>query len=290
MIRRHVVAFAGSAVAIETDGPAADEVVRFLFDDPTEAPRAEPAVTFGVAPADVPGTFRLTCSGEVLNQQDTPGAIAAHLACEAARHIAERSAGGTLFHAGVVAWKGAGVVLPGISGAGKTTLCAHLVEAGFDYLSDELAFVPLGEGTVDGFGRPLSLKPGAWPALEAELAAATAPPHVLATGDGVLLRPHRLNPNTSRRRPALAAFVFPRRAAGAPGALRRLTRAEAALAMLANVVNARNLPGDGLTQVIALTRHVPSYEAVYDDGRSIVSAIKTLFDRRPHSGASGRAE
>ena len=168
------------------------------------------------------------------------------------------------------------VALIGLSGSGKTTLSAHRVDQGFSYLSDELAFVPFDAMIVDGFGRPLSLKPGAWPALETELAATPEASEVLVTGDGFLVRPVRLNRLTARSRPALSAMVFPRRETGAAASLRRLTKAEAALALLANFVNARNLPDHGLAQVVRLARSVPAYEAVYDDARTIVPAIRSV--------------
>ena len=42
-------------------------------------------------------------------------------------------------HAGVVAWKGRALLLPGSSGSGKSSLVAELVRAGATYYSDEYA-------------------------------------------------------------------------------------------------------------------------------------------------------
>ena len=276
MTSRRLVTFGGITIAVESEGSATSSVVDFLFGDMDDTAAREPAASFEVRPV-ADGMLRLTRAGVLLNACDSPGGIAAHLACEVAREIAKVSTAGMLYHAAVVAWGRHGVVLPGGSGSGKTTLSAHLVHQGFSYLSDELAFVPFDAMVVDGFGRPLSLKPGAWPALEAELAATPEASEVLATGDGFLVRPVRLNRVTVRRRPALSAIVLPKREAGAAASLRRLTKAEAALALLANFVNARSLPDHGLAHVTRLARTVPAYEAVYDDARTIVPAIRSAI-------------
>ncbi len=60
-------------------------------------------------------------------------------------------------HAGVVAHRGRAIVLPGRSGAGKTTLVAALVRAGATYYSDEFAVLD-GRGRVYPFAKPLSLR------------------------------------------------------------------------------------------------------------------------------------
>jgi hypothetical protein len=60
-------------------------------------------------------------------------------------------------HAGVVAHRGRAIVLPGRSGAGKTTLVAALVRAGATYYSDEFAVLD-GRGRVHPFAKPLSVR------------------------------------------------------------------------------------------------------------------------------------
>lgn len=57
----------------------------------------------------------------------------------AERLVAESAPGAIFVHAGAVAWKGRGILVPGASGAGKTTLVAALVAAGAEYYSDEFA-------------------------------------------------------------------------------------------------------------------------------------------------------
>lgn len=60
-------------------------------------------------------------------------------------------------HAGVVAWQGKALLLPGQSHSGKSTLVAELLRAGATYYSDEYAVLDAA-GQVHPFPRKLSLR------------------------------------------------------------------------------------------------------------------------------------
>jgi hypothetical protein len=60
-------------------------------------------------------------------------------------------------HAGVVAWRGQAIIIPGSSCSGKTTLVAELVRQGADYLSDEYAVLD-AHGRVYPFPKPISMR------------------------------------------------------------------------------------------------------------------------------------
>ena len=66
-----------------------------------------------------------------------------------------------LFHAGVVASNGGGVILPAPSGSGKTTLVAGLVNAGFQYFSDEVMVLDLATRMLLPFAKCMYVKRGA---------------------------------------------------------------------------------------------------------------------------------
>lgn len=71
--------------------------------------------------------------------------------------IAEYAVSKVFLHAGVVAWKGKAIVLPGSSFSGKTSLVAALIKRGALYYSDEYAV--LDEcGMVHPFPKMLSLR------------------------------------------------------------------------------------------------------------------------------------
>ncbi len=73
--------------------------------------------------------------------------------------VAEAAPEQIFVHAGVVAWRGRAILVPGRSRSGKTTLVAELVKAGATYLSDE--FAPLDrDGRVHPFAKPLTIREG----------------------------------------------------------------------------------------------------------------------------------
>jgi hypothetical protein len=60
-------------------------------------------------------------------------------------------------HAGVISWKGKGIIFPGYSFHGKTTLVAELIKRGAVYFSDEYAVLD-EKGLVYPFPKMLSLR------------------------------------------------------------------------------------------------------------------------------------
>ena len=71
--------------------------------------------------------------------------------------VAEVARHRVFVHAGVVAWKGKAIVLPGRSFSGKSTMVAALVRAGATYYSDEYAVFD-SRGRVHPFPKPLEIR------------------------------------------------------------------------------------------------------------------------------------
>lgn len=96
---------------------------------------------------------------------------------------------GTWLHGAAVTDGTATVLVVGESGAGKSTVTAHLCALGLDLLSDEQVAVHPAEGLVASFTRPVLLKPGA---LTWAPPAAVAAAQGHASGQQVLVRPGEL--------------------------------------------------------------------------------------------------
>ena len=71
--------------------------------------------------------------------------------------VAEYAVSRVFLHAGVVAWKGKAIILPGSSFSGKTSLVAALIKKGALYYSDEYAVLD-ENGDVHPFPKMLSLR------------------------------------------------------------------------------------------------------------------------------------
>ncbi len=63
-----------------------------------------------------------------------------------------------ILHAGVVSWQERGIILCGDANSGKSTLTLSLVQNGFKFLSDEIAFIGLETLEVAPFPRALGLR------------------------------------------------------------------------------------------------------------------------------------
>ena len=71
--------------------------------------------------------------------------------------VAEHAKDLVFLHCGAVAINGKGILFPGDSFAGKTTLVAALVKAGATYYSDEYAILD-ADGLLQPFARPLAIR------------------------------------------------------------------------------------------------------------------------------------
>ena len=89
------------------------------------------------------------------------GVLESHLHTQ----TAEAATDALFVHAGVAAWRGRAIVVPGRSFSGKTSLTAALVRAGAEYLSDEYAVFG-ADGLVSPYPKTLSLRDGAGQPLE----------------------------------------------------------------------------------------------------------------------------
>lgn len=90
-----------------------------------------------------------------------------------ARIIVAANAPDLLFiHAGVISWKGKGIVIPGDSHSGKTTLVRELVRRGALYYSDEYAVLDT-KGLILPFPKPLSVRGIEGPEIQTEIQASS---------------------------------------------------------------------------------------------------------------------
>lgn len=80
-------------------------------------------------------------------------AFEAHVQITVAEHAPRR----VFVHAGVVAWNGKAIVIPGLSYSGKTTLVTKLIQAGATYYSDEYAVLD-EQGRVHSYPRRLGVR------------------------------------------------------------------------------------------------------------------------------------
>ena len=160
-------------------------------------------------------------------------------------------------HAGAVAWKGRGIVVPGRSLAGKTTLVSALVRAGASYYSDEYA-VLRPDGTLEPFTKPL--------AVRRDDTTVAVPPRELG----------RIGTD-----PVPVALVAALRYA--PGSSPEVTTASGSAAVLAlvdNAVAARVRPEAVLAAAVAVGRTARFVTGERGDADTVVQDLLRLAEQR----------
>lgn len=182
-------------------------------------------------------------------------------------------------HAGVVSQGGRALIFPGDANAGKSTIVAALVQAGFRYLSDEAALIDLGSAIVHPYHRSLALEPGSWgllPALRPRHRPGGFPP----PRDVWLLPPDEIRPDCLGTSCAPAFVIFPQVAAGEGLSMRPVSRAESVrrLARRATNLRARGIPGfDALVRTVEASS---CWEINLDGVEDAVRAIRALVTER----------
>jgi hypothetical protein len=178
--------------------------------------------------SDKRGTYTVDLSGEILAK-----GVSLDLAIEALdsamqSHIARNAPDRIFVHAGVVAYGGRTIVLPGKSFSGKTTLVAALVRAGAIYYSDEWAPIDRN-GLVHPYAKPLSLRDNTYVPRD----------HPVESLGG-----------TAGKMPlAIGAMVATTYRPGAEWRPNRLSTGDGALALLSHTVPARERPAEALRTV-----------------------------------------
>ena len=178
--------------------------------------------------------------------------------------VAELATHRVFVHAGVVGWKGQGIVIPGRSYSGKSTLVAELVRAGATYYSDEYAVLD-SRGRVHPFSKPLELRE------EGEFRQTKFTAAELGGQSGTKPLPVGLVLMTQFKR-------------GARWRPRKLTAGRGVLEMLFNTVSARRSPERALATLQRVTAHAEILKGVRGDAAEVVDALL----RRVAGGQNGK--
>jgi hypothetical protein len=173
--------------------------------------------------------------------------------------LADEARDWIFIHAGAVEWRGRAIVLPGASGAGKSSLIAELVRAGALYYSDEYAILDL-QGRVHPFATPLQLRP------EGQTRQTRRFVEELGGHAGREPVPVGL----------IASVVF---RAGAPGELLQISPASGVLRLLENIA-ARSRPDQVLEVLSRVVSQAPTFAGERDEASVFARRLLGLLDAR----------
>ena len=174
-------------------------------------------------------------------------------------HVAEHAPEYVFLHAGVVAWQGRALMLPGASHAGKSTLVAELVRAGATYYSDEFALLD-SQGRVHPFTRDIRMRQ---PGVE----------------DQVPLPLKHLDGHAGTGPLPVSMVVFAEFAEHARWAPEAVTPGRAVLELLLHSTPVQRTPDRTLATLTAMVRHARVWKSQRGEAavaaRSLLAALAT---------------
>jgi hypothetical protein len=276
-MKTHRLYFAGTILAIECEGEGADRIVDYLYRDIPRTDLDPPHVTYRLVQDDKADALYLYRGDEPEHHARSEGEMAGYLLDRIVYHLANHSRTGLVFHAAALAWEGRGLLLPGPSGSGKTTLTAWLLTQGFDYLTDELVFIASDTTQMQGLARPLNVKKKGKAALQEIFGHQDLPREMVTSSTRRIFPLSAFGPGHVLDSIPLHCIMFPRFSPQGLFELRGLSKAKNAATLMACLINARNLPDQGFSEVVRLARTTPGYELRYGGVDQIGEAIaKTM--------------
>jgi hypothetical protein len=242
----------GTAVGIAAPVPIRAELRRFLAD---LQPAAQPDRELALTPSD--HGLDLWDAGQLVRAGVDPDLAVATIVWRL-NQIAGASREYVVLHGAAVAGpRGAGVLLVGGPGAGKSTLAGACVDAGLGYLSDELAAIDPRTGLLAPYAKPIGLdRERLVPASALGTVAVSAAP---------------------------AALVFPRYQPGSDTRMVQLDHCWALAALAAHATNLAALRGTALAWLAGLALACPAYQLTHGDASGAVAMVEQLASDRARS-------
>jgi HprK-related kinase A len=170
-------------------------------------------------------------------------------------------------HAAVIANAHGAVVMPGVPGAGKSTLCALMAMQGWRVLSDEYALITRGQAVVTPVYRPISLKNESITLLRRLCPDAVFGPVIRDTHKGTIAHLKAdAHPATFDPKPLpVRALVFPHFTREAPQRLTRASRTRSFLTAAYHAFNYSLLGEEGFHAMRTLVEATPCLSLQYRD-------------------------
>lgn len=185
-----------------------------------------------------------------------------------------------IIHAAVVEKNGCAAILPALPGAGKSTLCAALVNRGWRLLSDELTLVDLRNGDIHPVVRPISLKNKSIEVIQefAPAAVMSRPIHDTTKGTVAHVKPPTESVARSDEPAQPKWIVFPKFEHNAPTALTAFQKSRAFMRIAGYSFNYSVLGTVGYQSVAKLVEACECYEFSYS---VLDEAIETFNNLAP---------
>ncbi len=257
-------------VTINSFGPQMRHIVDFLCCDLHKGEAASARAAYDLMEVGSKPRFSLWQGDRQLYFGTSRYDLAYTLMNEIVYHCIAGNTSDLAIHAAALGSSAGGVLLPGTSGSGKSTLTGLLVSKGSNYLTDELVLLQGKNARMHALTRPLSIKTGSLPVL-ADFCRYSS--QEVITGTNGCMVPHRLLNTHCPATPAAGLILFPKYEQGTATKLHTLSPAQACAGLIECSVNARNIPGHGISTLAEFTRKIPACRLTYSN----FSGLHTLL-------------
>ena len=217
------------------------------------------------------GTIHEASSPGLVPKQNSAWGLLSELGGLMVDRAVQEASGVMIIHAAAVARADVTLVMPGLTGMGKSTLTLELLQRGWSYMSDDIVPVDVSTGCALPFPKPISIKdPSRWEALSKRwhgLHAALPFP-----ASEFLLPARAFDVVTDPRRPLyVAAPCF--RISG-KRSMDRLTTAEAVAAVGPSVYRLEK----HLTLLASICRELEAVQLSYDSTEEAMEYLSHLME------------
>lgn len=180
------------------------------------------------------------------------------------------------FHAAALVRGQRSILLPGISGVGKSTLTAYLAGHGFAYLGDDLIAMAVGNRSLRPLPTCLCLKSGSWPVMEPFYPQLPQLPIMNCHGREVrYIEPGQ----TLGEGGAPSVIVFPSYVKGGGTRLSPLTSLHTMARLLETSTDlVQPVTEDKLLEFLRFVEETPAYELSYSELAGAMDAIEDLLE------------
>jgi hypothetical protein len=181
-------------------------------------------------------------------------------------------------HSAVVERNGKALIIPGIPGSGKSTLCAGLNLNGWRLLSDEMALISLHDLRLHPVPRPISLKNMSIDIIRKHQSSAKMGAIVKNTtkGDIAHLQPDKASVERQFEPVADYKLVFPKYRANSDLKYKQVKPAEACMELIKNSFNFNILGTEGFRAITAVIDKSESYSLQYGSLQQAFEGIEKI--------------
>jgi hypothetical protein len=273
MIQR-IVCLGGHAVRIQAETQVAKNILGFMFDDIPASDYAQIEAEFALMRTDQ--GWQVIKDEKQVYQKNSLTDAANFLMGEVVYHLIENNRHYMAIHAALLSDDDGGILLPGESGNGKSSLSIWMTKRGYRYHTDELVLIKPGGLQTRVFTRPFNIKAHGIEAIGKLIDIHNLKP-AASFGDFITMIPHRaLNPNFIAQPPEISRLLFPKFDQHGDNILAPLSVAAAGIELMKTHVIARNLPGHGFKQLLDIVKAVPAYKLNYNHFDALPDLLKGL--------------